>query len=407
MANSLHIAIKDCVHNYGIEVIKSTRLANILADYNAYEDVPASRQILREFLSDGYGSKVFDLYSQKLPWQKKLESFSKDFIKKHGYKESLVTYTLECLEYGLGWITQEPQYEPNAPVIPEGYTKGTYIPDMSRQLVLMQKEYTSMLEQLITIPKGGLYKKSGYYSASAQAQLWVVENKIEIIGAALGKDYTNWYTTEKQRVLDKYQQEKSKQISMVFVKVIVPIIIVTIAIIEGTTYLVSLDQIREYKSTFAHADSLFKIGDYSAAMGEYQRAGAEYSCNFSRTKLKKDANTASELSCEKIVELELNKYASFLEAGKYFDAQKTLEFIDSLSSTPSGNKFSSFLSSKQSEFEETVKSALYDGKSELIQNIANHNGRLDTTGIELLVELLKVAPEDYWLNFIKTKEKIQ
>lgn len=404
MASKLHIFVKDCITKQGVDVLASMRLANILADYNAYEDVPAAKQVLKEFLAEGYGTKIAELYTKQLPWKRKMQSFAKEFTNKHGYKDSLVEYTLECIEYGLGWIDAEPTYDPNAPTIPAEYNSGTYIPDMNKQLTLMQKEYVAMLEQLITIPQGGLYKKSGYYTANAESQLWVIENKINIISAALGTDCSEWCKTEKQKVLDKHYQSKGGQFFMVLLRVIVPIVIVAVAILEGILFLSSKSAIDEYNVLIARADSLSHSGNDKAALIYYQKAKTGYSGSFQKTKYIEQAEAAAIETGNKIVSVELPIYSSLLNAGKYYDAKVKL---DSLTALPSSYQTSQRLISTRSELEESISLAIQTGKLTLTHNIESHKGRLDQNGKNMLIELLKVAPEDYWLNFIKQKEKIR
>lgn len=404
MACTLHISIKECIAMQGIDVLTSTRLANILADYNAYEDVPAAKQVMKEFLVEGYGIKIVELYTKQLSWKRKMQSFAKEFTNKHGYKDSLVKYTLECIEYGLNWIDYEPTYDANAPSIPAEYNNGTYIPDMHKQLMLMQKEYIAMLEQLITIPQGGLYKKSGYYTANAESQLWVVENKINIISAALGTDFSYWCKTEKQKVLDKYYQNKGRQFLMVLIKVIAPIVIVAIAILEGALFLTSKNAINEFNAIFTQADSLSDAGNDKAALICYQKAQNGYSGNFQKSKYINKAKAAAIATGDKLVAAELPAFSSMLNSGTYYDAKVKL---DSLTILPLSDQTMQQLISTHSELEESISKAIQTGKLTLTHNIESHKGHLDQNGKKMLIELLKVAPEDYWLNFIKQKEKIK
>ena len=404
MPTPLHKAIKDCINSQGVEIIRSVRLANYLADVNAYDEVLVSKRVLKDFLNDGYGAKVAELYTRQLPWQKKMQAFSREFIDKYGFKESVVTYTLECLEYGLGWIDKEPQYEPNAPSIPASYNKGSFIPDMNKQLALMQKEYLSMLEQLITVPKGGLYKKSGYYSASALSQLWVVENKIDIISAALGANYSDWCKNEKQKVLDKYAQGKGQQYLMVFLKVVLPAMLGLVLITKGIQYLSSIKEMAEYKSNMENANLLFNSGDYRSALFSYQEAQDNYTGSFSQRRFIEKARESAENASAKIIEGELRSNADLIETGHYYDAKMKL---DSLSLLPCPKETFKTLNQKKIDLDNVIQTALVNSRITLSLSIARNKGKLDKAGKDEVLELLKVAPNDYWLNFIKNKEKIE
>ena len=401
--SSLYKAIRDCISKYGIDIIKSTRLANILADFDAFEEVPATKQVLKAFLISGYGNEVAGIYVRQLPWKKKMQAFARELVNKHGLKEGLVNYTLECVEYGLGWIDEEPKYDPTAPSLPAGYSNGSFIPDMNKQLGLMQKEYLSMLEQLITVPERRFYKQSGYYSASALSQLWVVENKIDIISAAIGKSNSDWCRQEKQRVLNKYAQSKGKQFVLLFLKTVLPAILAVVMIVEGIQYLSSLKEISDFKTTMEKADMMFNAGDYQSALLTYQDAQKNYSGSFTKKKYNGQAQKSVEKASAIIISSELDNSSKLIKEGRYFDAKMK---IDSLSLLPCSRESNLALIKKRVELDEVIKTALDNSRITLSQNISRNKGKLDKVGRTELEELLKVAPDDYWLNFLKNKEKI-
>ena len=146
----LHHAILKAIETIGTDCLNSA-LPNVVADYAGYEDIPATRQVLKEFVSQGYGSKILDLYQKKLPWQKKLQVFEADFASKTGFKEDLIHYVVECIEYGLNWIKSEPQYTPGSTTQPVQSPSDLSGIDLDKQLLLMQKEYISMLNSLIVV----------------------------------------------------------------------------------------------------------------------------------------------------------------------------------------------------------------------------------------------------------------
>ena len=48
---SLHIAMREAIEQFGFDVLTEGRLVNILLDYGAYSDVPASKTILLLLIS--------------------------------------------------------------------------------------------------------------------------------------------------------------------------------------------------------------------------------------------------------------------------------------------------------------------------------------------------------------------
>lgn len=45
-----------------------------------------------------------------------------------------------------------------------------------------------------------------------------------------------------------------------------------------------------------------------------------------------------------------------------------------------------------------------NGRNSLLLNISSNGGKLNEEGKNLLEQLLKMNPDDYWLNFMKEKE---
>ena len=131
---SLHIAMREAIEQFGFDVLTEGRLVNILLDYGAYSDVPASKTIIQAIVSDGYSQKILDLGKQRRSflsslfnsnetigkpegeeWRNKLESYAAMISKRNGFQQPLVDYVIECLVYGLDWID-------NTPILPQSQT---------------------------------------------------------------------------------------------------------------------------------------------------------------------------------------------------------------------------------------------------------------------------------------------
>lgn len=97
-------AISDTLNRFGFDIIKTERFVNYLDDYRAFE-VKQARTILREFLKAGYGEKIYQLNKDNAPDKLlKLKRFGKDLMKKHDFEESHVSYVINSICLGLGWI---------------------------------------------------------------------------------------------------------------------------------------------------------------------------------------------------------------------------------------------------------------------------------------------------------------
>lgn len=401
MAAYLHNALKSHFSNGGTNDITSIRLYNVMADYNAYEAVPASKQVLKEFVIQGYGSKVLDIYTTKLPWQQKMQLWSTEFAGKTGFKEELVNYVFECIEYGLGWIQKEPIYNVT------GSTKKDYAEDLTgvdldKQLVLMQKEYISMLNSLIVVPEGKIYKKSGYYPAQAIADLWVVEHKIGILSAALGKDNSNWCKTEKEKVLRQYEQTSSSQFGSVFAKIILPTLVAIVFFTIGTLYLASLSEIKEYKSAVALGETYLSKGEYTEAITAFSNAANGYSRKFGASNKRKSALSKASDAAMPLFTNAISDVQDLTKGGHYYDARQVL---DSLSLLTFDKNMSIKLAKEKEALEAQIENAIVTGKYTMLSSISTNGRKMDKANRETLDELLKVAPDDYWLNFILSKSK--
>lgn len=122
---TLHIAIKNAVNQFGIEILTDLKLVNILLDLGGFKVVPASKVILKEMIADGYCQKIcnlgrkrkYNFFSSKSDsiqkpegeeWISKLASYSIAFSMNNGFERNLVNYVFECIIFGLNWSEDEP-----------------------------------------------------------------------------------------------------------------------------------------------------------------------------------------------------------------------------------------------------------------------------------------------------------
>ena len=124
----LHIALRQAIEQFGYDVLKESRLVNILLDYGAYTDVPASKTIIQAIITGGYSQRILNLGKQKRSfissllnsestiskpegeeWHNKLDSYSANISRQNGFQQPLVNYVLDCIIYGLNWIDVIPE----------------------------------------------------------------------------------------------------------------------------------------------------------------------------------------------------------------------------------------------------------------------------------------------------------
>lgn len=127
-SKSLHIAIREAIEQFGVDVLTESRLVNILLDYGAYSDIPASKTIIQAIVDGGYSRKILELGRKNNSflssvfnsdetiskpegeeWRNKLASYAAMISKRNGFQQPLVDYVVDSLIYGLDWIEDTPE----------------------------------------------------------------------------------------------------------------------------------------------------------------------------------------------------------------------------------------------------------------------------------------------------------
>ena len=104
----LHNALKTIIEQQGNEILKDYRLVNILSDFNAYGDVPASKFLIKNMINEGVMAKLMSEHMSPVDVETKLASHRLILSDTYGFKEDLVDYVLSCLAYAIGWTTAIP-----------------------------------------------------------------------------------------------------------------------------------------------------------------------------------------------------------------------------------------------------------------------------------------------------------
>lgn len=96
----LHKALQHIIQTEGQDIIKEIRLVNILDDFNAYQDIPASKYILRAIIAERYTNKLLLLGK----WDNNAVMLSQKFSALTGFIPESVSVIFQSIAYGLGWI---------------------------------------------------------------------------------------------------------------------------------------------------------------------------------------------------------------------------------------------------------------------------------------------------------------
>lgn len=125
----LYKVIRQVFVQFGFKILTESRFVNILLDYGAFIDEPASKAIIQAIIATGYGERILDLGKKKksilssllnsntqiekpegTEWLNKISSYSVEISKSNGFQKPLVDYVVECLIYGLNWSDTIPEY---------------------------------------------------------------------------------------------------------------------------------------------------------------------------------------------------------------------------------------------------------------------------------------------------------
>lgn len=386
-------SIRNVIQQYGKEVVKDIRLSNILDDVASFDDIPAAKPVLRTILKAGYGEKLLS-DSQEL--QLKINAYVSDICQSFGYQTPIVHFLLCAIAYGLGKLETVPAYklEEITPVANKSKAVNNttnVISDLTGELNAQKKEYLRLLKTRLVIPQ----KTSAYYPASALTQLSFIEDKIKLLCQALKTNDQNWCHQEMTRVLQSHVKDTSSLKRKAYSSVAAGAAAIVLGGGFGISYICSLNDIERFENTVKAGDNYVASGLYSKAMGNYAEAYMEYDA-FNSSSYKEDALKKMEIVTEKLIQLG-NTDNSYLQQAKQ---SVLLELQLDLSVSDKKR-----LNEKLQRIEITIANRVNNGKNTLILNIAENGGRLNSDGRKLLRELIAMDSDDYWLNFIKNKEK--
>lgn len=491
----LQEAIRQMVSQFGESITSEIRLANLLADLNAYEEYPAMKPVFKEILKSGFGQKLYDAFkANPANIHNASDSMIKQMAKEYKFKSDLISYGFDCLLFGLGCIdsAKEPLsngYDP--------FSKGDqdFLNNLPGLLETLQKEYLALLDSLITLPKDILRDAPGYYSTEALTKLYAVEAKIAAVqqesmaNSKPSQKYNGWcehkraeklafYKKQKdeaveldkkrkiaiaKETLDNYQQQYLKLLSssiiipkkfgitrsgyydkatlnkltliesdiktayndqckqyddwcenelakalakykvdsfdiakQITLKIGVPAAVFIGIVGTGTSYITSASDISQFEQTIIQGEQSEASGNYGKALQLFDNAKNNYHGSFRSGHYEDIANEHITSS----VDAAATSINTLIGQGKLVTASSILKSLPVKVVAEDENN-----AGKINEAKANLTKAIDEGLNNLISNISQNNGHLDTKGKEQLKELLSINPNDYWLNFIKNKEQ--
>lgn len=213
----LHIVSKEIVAHFGSDIIQNKQFLYLLADYGAFKDIPATKQILNDLYKQGFGDFLWNLLqSGDAHFLEKCHTHRMEFLSEGKYRQDVTEYVYASLLYALGLIrdVSEPQvsnpFSAEAKNSPIGHTH--YTPKVNLRLVLekLQQEYMDLLKQIVVPADNGDGVASGYFEFDTLVQMFVVEEKIRLINQRLNRS-DDFCQREKQKVLNAHNTDMQGQ----------------------------------------------------------------------------------------------------------------------------------------------------------------------------------------------------
>lgn len=267
---------------------------------------------------------------------------------------------------------------------------------VSKSLNPKKDEYVQSLKSLLLIPHKFFIKRSGYYTTDGEQKLNAIEEDIKLIYYNMGKSYDNWCENEKANHLAKYKVDSSNIARQIILKIALPIIVILGVGSTSISYLSSTDEISSFEQSIANGEQLASKGEYTKALETFNSARMNYNGSFRTSHYK---NVASEHINSSIANA-IQKSLSLTSNGRLAESSELLNSLSQELVSESSQNLENYNKARTE-----ISTAIENGLDNIINNISSNNGKLDTKGRDQLNELLKINPNDYWLNFIKNKQK--
>jgi len=96
-------ALRKLLLSRGAQVLDDIRLANMLADFKAFEEQPAVRYLIKACLSEGIMQEIIDAYNEGENSIVKLNDLKSRLNLTYGFREDLSNFFIENLISAFGW----------------------------------------------------------------------------------------------------------------------------------------------------------------------------------------------------------------------------------------------------------------------------------------------------------------
>ena len=260
----------------------------------------------------------------------------------------------------------------------------------------LKNDYLSRLSELDRSTKSGEIDFS-------DSTLKDTRHKLINLGSLLGKNMEQWCNDEN----DKLSKDREVRASTRKKRNVVVSAVAGVALLiggwQGISYTSSADARAAYETTMASAKAEYAQGNYIAALNLFQKAENDYNASYSSSSYKEEAHSRAVETSDKIITNWEENVRPLLQSKKVAQA-KTLTLALPANLVLDGNSERTFKSLSE-QIDSDLAARTIEIVDELLNDIYTHQGKLSEAGTAELDEMLKVVPNNYWLNFIKEKAK--
>lgn len=198
---------------------------------------------------------------------------------------------------------------------------------------------------------------------------------------------------ETEVVKTKVPKETTEAKKVPYLKYAAILIFLLVVFIYGLSFWNSSEEREKYEDRVSVASSFLNSGDYANAVESYKEAYNGYNAMNSDS-YKKEALEKIDDLADKLIKDGETDNKSLIQAKKVIQSELQLNL---------GETDRERVKNKLLELENIIQQRVENGRNALVTNVSANGGKLDENGRQLLEQQLELAPDDYWLNFIKKK----
>lgn len=271
-------------------------------------------------------------------------------------------------------------------------------PSSARNGVLdqLKNDYLSRLSELDKTTKSGDIDFNG-------TDLRDTRRKLINLGTLLGKNMEQWCDSENERLSQERVSRAAKKKKRNTIIGAVAGLALLIGGWQGISYTSSADARAVYETTMASANAELSKGNYPEALTLFQKAENEYNVSYSASSYKGEAHSKAVEASDKIISDWAEKVQPLLQSKKVAQA-KSLALALPANLVLEGNSEQIYKSLSE-QIDKDLATRTTEIVDELLNDIYTHQGQLSESGKTELEDMIKVVPDNYWLNFIQEKTK--